>query len=135
MIVTDPAQEANALFLAGLIPAIIIFMGLHMEQAAKTIIVFGSMGIYVSFQMIVFGALYARKNGWIPSGAFRLGRWALPVNIVAAIFGLGAIINLAWPRSPSDPWYLNYGMVLTLAIVIAAGLIYMLIARPLANSE
>lgn len=126
---------ANALFLAGLIPCLIIYMGLHMEQAAKTIIVFGSMGIYVSFQMIVFGALYARKNGWVPSGAFKLGKWAMPVNIIAAIFGLGAIINLAWPRSPTDPWYLNYGMVLTLAIVIGTGLIYMLIARPLAVSE
>ena len=120
---------ANALFLAGLIPCLIILMGLNMEQAAKTIIVFGSMGIYVSFQMIVFGALYARKNGWVPQGAFRLGRWALPVNIIAALFGIGAIVNLAWPRSPNDPWYLNYGMVLTLAIVIGTGLIYMLAAR------
>jgi len=123
---------ANALLVAGVIPGAIIFMGLYMEQAAKTIIVFGSMGIYVCFQMIVFGALYARKNGWVPQGTFRLGAWALPVNIVAAIFGVGAITNLAWPRSPNDPWYLNYGMVLTLAIVIAAGIVYMLVARPLA---
>jgi len=125
----------NALFLAGLIPAIIIFMGLYMEQAAKTIIVFGSMGIYVSFQMIVFGALYARLHGWVPQGAFKLGKWAMPVNGIAGTFGVGAIVNLAWPRSPTDPWYLNYGMVLTLAIVIGAGLLYMLIARPLAVGD
>ncbi len=122
---------ANALLVAGVIPVMIILMGLFMEEAAKTIIVFGSMGIYVCFQMIVLGALYARKNGWVPQGAFRLGKWALPVNIVAAVFGIGAIINLAWPRSPTDPWYLNYGMILTLAIVIGAGLMYMLVARPL----
>ncbi|MET3107978.1 amino acid transporter [Oxalobacteraceae bacterium GrIS 2.11] len=126
---------SNALLVAGVIPCAIIVLGLFMEQAAKTIIVFGSMGIYVCFQMIVLGALYARKNGWVPQGAFRLGKWALPVNIIAMFFGIGAIINLGWPRSPTDPWYLNYGMVLTLSIVIGMGLIYMLVARPVANSE
>jgi amino acid transporter len=126
---------SNALLIAGVIPSVIIAMGLFMQEAAKTIIVFGSIGIYVCFQMIVVGALYARQNGWAPKGEFKLGAWALPINIVAALFGIGAIVNLAWPRSPNDPWYLNYGMVMTLAIVIGAGMIYMSVARPQAVSE
>ncbi len=126
---------SNALAVAGVIPIAIVLMGLFMENAAKTIIVFGSMGIYVSFQMIVVGALFARWCGWKPTGAFRLGAWALPVNVVAAIFGVGAIVNLGWARSPADPWYLNYGMALTLAIVVGTGLLYMLVVRPQAGSN
>jgi hypothetical protein len=37
---------------------------------------------------------------------------------------------MAWPRSPQDPWYSNYAMMLTSAAVLAAGALYMLVARP-----
>ena len=37
---------------------------------------------------------------------------------------------MVWPRSPADPWYLNYGMVLTSIIVLVCGGIYMIAARP-----
>jgi len=119
-----------ALLLAGFAPALIAIAGLFLEDAVRTIIVFGSAGIYVAFQMIVLGALYARSKGWIPGGQFRLGRWAWPVNIAALIYGLGAIVNMVWPRSPSDPWYINYGMILTTLIVLAVGLLYMTAAKP-----
>jgi branched-subunit amino acid permease len=37
---------------------------------------------------------------------------------------------MVWPRSPTDPWYSNYGMIVTAAGIILLGLIYMLTARP-----
>jgi amino acid transporter len=119
-----------ALLLAGFAPALIAVAGLFLQDAVRTIIVFGSAGIYVAFQMIVLGALYARSKGWIPSGQFRLGAWAWPVNVAALMYGLGAIVNMVWPRSPSDPWYINYGMILTTIIVLAAGFLYMTAAKP-----
>jgi amino acid transporter len=119
-----------ALLLAGFAPALIAIAGLFLEDAVRTIIVFGSAGIYVAFQMIVLGALFARYRGWIPSGEFRLGALAWPVNVAALIYGLGAIVNMVWPRSPSDPWYQNYGMILTTIIVLVSGLLYMTTAKP-----
>jgi amino acid transporter len=119
-----------ALAFAGIVPAGIAVLGYFMENAIKTIIIFGSVGIYIAFQLIVLGALTARARGWVPQGKFRLGQWAWPVNVGALVFGVGAIINLMWPRSFSDPWYINYGMILTTAIVIGTGLIYMIAARP-----
>ncbi|WP_326763665.1 hypothetical protein OG978_02955 [Streptomyces sp. NBC_01591] len=37
-----------------------------------------------------------------PSGAYRLGRWGLPVNLGALAYGLAAIVNICWgiPRTP-----------------------------------
>jgi amino acid transporter len=119
-----------ALILAGVVPAAIAVLGYYMENAIKTIIIFGSVGIYIAFQLIVLGALLARARGWVPSGKFRLGTWAWPVNVAALVFGVGAIVNLMWPRSPDDPWYFNYGMLLTTAIVIGTGMLYMVLARP-----
>ena len=124
-----------ALLVAGIVPALIAWMGAFLENAVRTIIVFGSIGIYIAFQMVVGGALVARVRGWQPNGPFQLGAWSWPVNLLAFAFGIGAIVNLAWPRSPSDPWFVNYAMVLTVGIVAGLGFLYMAAARPFGQSD
>jgi amino acid transporter len=124
-----------ALLVAGFIPAAIVVFGLFLENAVRTIIVFGSAGIYVAFQMIVLAALVARARGWKPSGPFRLNGWAWPVNIAALAYGVSAIVDMVWPRSPSEPWYLNYGMIFMSIIVIVCGIAYMVIAKPYVHGD
>jgi amino acid transporter len=119
-----------ALFLAGLVPALIATCGLWLQNAVATIISFASVGIYMAFQMLVLGALIARAKGWVPSGPFTLGRWGWTVNIIGFAYGVCAIIDMMWPRSPQDPWYSNYGMIVTALGVIVLGTIYMLAAKP-----
>ncbi len=120
----------NALLVAGVAPALVAIAGLFLEEMIRTIIVFGSAGIYVAFQMIVLGALMARAKGWKPSGAFRLGVWAWPVNVAALVYGVLAILNMVWPRAPQDPWYRNYGMIVGTAVVLGSGLLYAALFRP-----
>jgi amino acid transporter len=108
----------------------IIIAGYWMEDAIATIVSFAAVGIYLAFQMIVIAALIARMRGWKPSGAFRLGVWAWPVNIGALVYGVGAIVNMVWPRSPDAPWFINYGMVISSVAVIGSGLLYMWLAKP-----
>jgi len=119
-----------ALLVAGAVPALIAIAGLFLEEMIKTIIVFGSAGIYVAFQMIVLGALVARAKGWKPSGTFRLGVWAWPVNLAALTYGVLAIVNMVWPRTPQDPWYRNYGMIVGTLVVLASGTLYAVLFRP-----
>jgi hypothetical protein len=80
--------------------------------------------------MIVLGALIARAKGWKPSGAFRLGFWAWPVNLAALSYGVLAFVNMVWPRAPQDPWYRNYGMIVGTVVVFATGLVYAVVFRP-----
>jgi amino acid transporter len=119
-----------ALLVAGLVPALIALCGLWLQNAVNTIISFASAGIYMAFQMLVLGALIARAKGWKPSGPFTLGRWGWAVNIIALGYGVSAIIDMVWPRSPHDPWYSNYGMIVTAAGVLVLGTIYMVAAKP-----
>ena len=70
--------------------------------------------------MVVLAALIARAKGWRPTGSFTLGGWGMLVNLLALAYGVGAIINILWPRSPNDPWYVNYGMLVTTAGVMRA---------------
>lgn len=121
---------ANALLVAGAIPTLIALAALWLQDAIATIVSFASIGIYIAFQMVVFAALAARARGWRPAGAFSLGAWGWPVNVLALAYGIGAIINMAWPRAPQDPWYSNYAMMVTTAGVLALGALYMLAGRP-----
>jgi amino acid transporter len=123
---------ANALVLMGAIPALITLSALWLQDAIATIISFAAVGIYISFQMIVLAALIARLRGWRPSGPFTLAGWGWSVNLVALAYGVSAIINILWPRpaTPNDPWYVDFGMLVTTVGVIILGGIYMVLMKP-----
>jgi len=118
-----------ALVVAGAVPGAIILLSPFLADAIATIISFATAGIYLAFQMVVVAALYARSRGWRPGGAFSLGAWGLPLNIAALIYGVGALLDMIWPRSPDQPWYVNDGMIVTIIGVCGLGAAIMAIFR------
>jgi amino acid transporter len=123
---------ANALVMMGAVPALITLSALWLQDAISTIISFAAVGIYISFQMIVLAALIARFRGWRPSGPFSLAGWGWLVNLIALAYGVSAIINILWPRpaTPNDPWYVDFGMLVTTVGVIVVGGVYMMLMKP-----
>ena len=120
----------RALVMSGVVAGIIIALGLFFANAIGVIVGSAIIGIYAAFQMIVLGALAARIRGWRPGGKFRLGALAYPVNVIALAYGVGAIVDMAWPRTPNTPWYMNWSMSVTWLVIIGIGALYMLVARP-----
>ena len=37
---------------------------------------------------------------------------------------------MSWPRSPADPWFSNYGVIVTSVGVVLLGLLYMVLLQP-----
>jgi amino acid transporter len=130
---TSISAQANvpwvALLVAGAVPGAIILLSPFLADAIATIISFATAGIYLAFQMVVIAALYARSRGWRPGGAFSLGAWGLPLNVAALIYGIGALLDMIWPRSPDQPWYVNDGMIVTIIGVCGLGGAIMAIFR------
>jgi uncharacterized membrane protein YhdT len=74
--------------------------------AAIPILVIGPLGgyfmsiaatglIYISYFLCNLGVLAARRRGWPHTPAwFNLGRWGMPVNILALLYGGLMIINI-----------------------------------------
>jgi amino acid transporter len=114
-----------ALLVAVIVPAVIVAGSYFSTDAITKIISFAALGIYIAFQMVVVAALRARLKGWVPSGKYSLGAWGLPVNVVALAYGIIAMVNMAWPRTPDAPWYDNWIVALSAIVVIGIGLIYM----------
>lgn len=124
-----------ALLLSAIVPTVIVLGSKVSTDALTKVISFAALGIYLAFQMVVLAALRARLKGWKPSGKYQLGKWGLPVNIGALVYGIIAMINMCWPRTPDVAWYDNYIVLVSGVVVIIAGLVYMMFHRSYGHSN
>ena len=67
-------------------------------STAIGVLVTGATGmIYLSYFMNNISSLVARSRGWPRESApFKLGRWGMPINILALIYGGLMLINFLW---------------------------------------
>ncbi|MFJ8534974.1 amino acid permease [Streptomyces sp. NPDC093591] len=90
--------------------------------------------LYLAYAMVTGPLLIARLRGRFAAdgtdetGArlFSLGRWGVPVNALALLYGLVMTVNLAWPRAAVyDPagghWYFQWFTVLFLGATLVVG--------------
>ena len=91
--------------------------------------------LYLAYAMVT-GPLLVRRlrrrfptaHGTDETGAplFSLGRWGVPVNALALLYGVLMTVNLAWPRAAVyDPagghWYFRWFTLLFLGVTLAGG--------------
>ncbi|MFC7756648.1 APC family permease [Tsukamurella soli] len=58
--------------------------------------------VYLAYLMVTLPALIQRVRRSAPPGdgpGLRLGRWGLPVNLVAVVMGAALLVDIAWPRA------------------------------------
>ncbi|MEY9837503.1 amino acid permease [Streptacidiphilus sp. EB103A] len=92
---------------------------------------------YIPYLMVTGPMLLGRLRGQWPrpehGSYFNLGRWGLPVNILAVVYGVAMIINLGWPRAAvygNDHWYYQWGAVVFTAVIAAiGGLVYLRVRK------
>jgi urea carboxylase system permease len=90
---------------------------------------------YMAYLCVTGPLLIARMRGKWPTPShgpyFSLGRWGLPLNLLAVIFQIGVLVNLAWPRPAvygGDHWYYQWGAFVFVGLLGGAGALYYLIA-------
>jgi amino acid transporter len=109
----------NAIVLTGLGAA--VFVLLSGSTLYSVLVNFTTVGFYVSFGLPVWGAALQHLRGrWRP-GSFNLGRLSAPVTYVAAVWLAVQTVNIVWPRDTGRPWYIEWSMVITFAVVAVAG--------------
>ena len=97
---------------------------------------------YIPYLMVTAPMLLRRLRGEWPrpdhGPHFSLGRWGLPVNIFAVLYGAAMTVNLAWPRAAvygNDHWYFQWGAVVFTAVITAVGLGLYLLRRNASQPE
>ncbi len=111
-----------------------MLLGLR-SAAIGTLISFGTAALYVAFLLVAVAALIARVRGtWRPAGRVQLGPAGLVLNVLAVAWLAFEAANIAWPREsiapPGAPWYQVWAAPLVLALILTAGGLYLLVARP-----
>jgi amino acid transporter len=123
----------SALFVGVMAVLVLLYVNLGGSDpflAIARVTAWATAGTYIAYQMVVFGGLVARSKGWPKDRAyFNLKGWGWPVNILAFIYGVFMIVNLAWPRTPDAAWYDNYLVIVSLVVVLAIGVIVYAIQR------
>jgi urea carboxylase system permease len=114
----------------GLIAVAVLLVNIGQPQIFSAVTSLSVVLIYLAYLLVTVPMLIARLRGrWTP-GRFSLGRFGLPVNILAVLWGIGMAANLAWPRqevynaTPPYHWYLLWSAVLFTAVVVVGGFAY-----------
>jgi urea carboxylase system permease len=88
--------------------------------------------VYLAYLFVTLPRLWHRLRGnreHSPDAAyFTLGRWGLPVNLVAVVFGLFLLIDVGWPRAEVyDPdgqsWLLRNSAPLSVLVAVGLGVL------------
>jgi amino acid transporter len=117
----EPWVAAVALGVITSVPLIFVTQNLAVLVTGAT------AAIYVPYFLVLTVALIARLRGWPEESApFSLGRWGIPVNLLAAVGAGLTCVNLLWPRDSTNPVFkldirVAYWLV---GIPLAVGIVY-----------
>ncbi|MFE3881619.1 APC family permease [Streptomyces lydicus] len=116
----------------GLVAIGILLLNVNQPQIFSVITSIAIIMIYLAYLAVTLPMLFQRLRGrWTPvQGRFSLGKFGIPVNILAVLWGLGMSLNLAWPRAAvynatgPQHWYLRWGAFLFIGVVAIGGFTY-----------
>jgi len=121
----------------GVLAAALLLLNFSSPEAFLAIGTTCIVMLYLAYAMVT-GPLLLRRlrgefttDGTDETGAklFSLGRWGIPVNALALVYGLLMTINLAWPRAAVyDPagghWYFQWFTAIFLLVTVVLGFLY-----------
>lgn len=116
----------------GIIAALILVINLGQPKVFTVLTSIAIIMIYLAYLMVTGPLLKKRLQGqWPPpdlkeGGYFTMGKWGLPVNIFAVVWGVTMSINLAWPRVAiyGEPWFNTWGAFIYIGAILGLGLLW-----------
>jgi amino acid transporter len=112
-----------AVIVTGVLSGVIFLYG----QVLSVLVAFATGGIYLAYLAPTAGAVWSRiRRKWTAGRGFDMRTAGALVVTLAAIWLGFEFINIAWPRSPSLAWYLNWAVpvVTGFLAVLGIGLFY-----------
>ena len=116
----------NAILSTSAVAAVLLVVAVLLKFY-DTLIALATVGFYVSFALPLVALLIHRlQSGFDPSPSgeevgIKLGRWGTPVNALAVAWLLFEITNIAWPRDIGLAWYVEWGCLISMAVIAVVG--------------
>ena len=123
--------------LTGVLAIALLLANIGNQQVFTIITSVAIILFYIPYLMVTGPMLIRRLRRHWPRPEhgeyFSMGRWGLPVNAFAVVYGIAMTINLAWPRGAvygTNHWYFQYGAFVFVGVIgIIGGLYYGLVQR------
>lgn len=110
------ALPRNALILTATATCVVLLLSVSIGFF-DVMIAMSTGGFYIAFLLPVVAMLVTRLRGMWAAGHFTLGTvGGLIVNVLAAVWLVGQIVNISWPRDIGARWYVEWGCVLMYTI-------------------
>src|SRR6516164_7837772 len=118
----------------GVITILLLVLNVGNQRAFFVLTSVAIIMFYIAYLCVTGPLLIARLRGTWPTPEhgpyFNMGRWGLVVNLLAVIFQIGVMINLAWPRPAvygNDKWYFQWGAFTFVGLLGGVGIVYYLV--------
>jgi urea carboxylase system permease len=121
----------RAAVIIGLLGAGLLLVNVDFEKVMSALVCVAIVWANLAYLLTTAPLLLARLRGATDPDSF-LGRWVLPVNVLAVAWGVLLIVNIGWPRARlyGDEWYQQYGAMLFTGLLLVAGLAVFATIRP-----
>jgi urea carboxylase system permease len=130
----DPVRKTPVIpsILIGVLAIAILFANAGVPEVFTAVTSVAIIMIYLAYLLVTIPLLRKRLRGQWPDegqkGYFTLGRWGLPINILAVLWGGAMALNLAWPREDVyGAGWLSYIAFIFIGIVALGGLAWFLL--------
>ena len=130
----DPERQTPIVpaLVVGIVAVIILVININQPKIFTVLTSIAIIMIYLAYLLVTGPLLAKRLRGeWPPAdlkaeGYFTMGRWGLPINILAVLWGVGMALNLAWPRASvyGTPWFNTWGAFVYIGIIFGAGFLW-----------
>jgi amino acid transporter len=120
----------------GVVTILLLILNVGNQKAFFVLTSVAIIMFYIAYLCVTGPLLIARLRGTWPTPEhgpyFSLGRWGLPVNVLAVVFQVGVMVNLAWPRPAvygNSAWYYQWGAFVFVGVLGAVGTVYYLVVQ------
>ncbi len=124
--------------LAGAVAIVILIVNVDFPNVVTVVTSVAILWANLAY-LLVMGSLLVRylrgRPAWSRSetnGIFTLGKWRLPINLLATGWCFLTVVNVGWPRTEvyGKEWYHQYGALLyTAGLVLGGGAYYRFVQR------
>jgi urea carboxylase system permease len=120
----------------GVITILLLVLNVGNQRAFFVLTSVAIIMFYLAYLCVTGPLLIARLRGKWPTPEhgpyFSLGRWGVVVNLLAVVFQVAVLVNLAWPRPAvygADRWYFQWGAFTFTGVLGGVGVIYYLVVH------
>ena len=127
--------------LVGVLALVLLAVNLANQSAFVTLTSVAIIMFYLPYLAVTGSMLVRRLRGEWPRAEhgpyFSLGRWGLPVNAFAVIYGALVAFEIAWPRAAvyGTKWYFRFGAYEFIGVSFIVGCLYYFLVQTRKSPE